>query len=62
MSRCEEQVMISTDHATQDDQEHAPPDGGYGWICVIACFIINCFTFGLVSVGSLSKLLNELLN
>lgn len=54
--------MISTDHATQDDQEHAPPDGGYGWICVIACFIINCFTFGLVSVGSLSKLLNELLN
>ncbi|KAJ9379529.1 hypothetical protein DTO063F5_7121 [Paecilomyces variotii] len=23
-----------------------PPDGGYGWICVAACFCINCFTWG----------------
>ncbi|EUC40116.1 hypothetical protein COCMIDRAFT_109615 [Bipolaris oryzae ATCC 44560] len=26
-----------------------PPDGGYGWICVAACFTINCFTWGTVS-------------
>ncbi|KAF8859770.1 MFS general substrate transporter [Acephala macrosclerotiorum] len=26
-----------------------PPDGGYGWICVAACFNINCFTWGVVS-------------
>ncbi|KAJ5848505.1 hypothetical protein N7455_012462 [Penicillium solitum] len=26
-----------------------PPDGGYGWVCVAACFSINCFTWGAVS-------------
>ncbi|CAN9227214.1 unnamed protein product [Alternaria alternata] len=26
-----------------------PPDGGYGWVCVAACFTINCFTWGAVS-------------
>ncbi|KAI4255230.1 MAG: hypothetical protein LQ352_002674 [Teloschistes flavicans] len=29
--------------------EEAPPDGGYGWICVAACFMINGFTWGTVS-------------
>lgn len=28
----------------------APPDGGYGWVCVAACFTINCFTWGVVAV------------
>ena len=32
--------------ATQD-----PPDGGYGWVCVAACFTINCFTWGVVAVS-----------
>ncbi|KAF9887516.1 hypothetical protein FE257_010094 [Aspergillus nanangensis] len=27
----------------------SPPDGGYGWVCVIAIFFINCFTWGAVS-------------
>lgn len=31
-------------------REETPPDGGYGWICVAACFTINCFTWGTVSV------------
>lgn len=31
-----------------------PPDGGYGWVCVAACFSINCFTWGAVSVRYLS--------
>ncbi|PVH68965.1 MFS transporter, MCP family, solute carrier family 16, member 6 [Cadophora sp. DSE1049] len=26
-----------------------PPDGGYGWVCVAACFAINCFTWGVVA-------------
>ncbi|PMD33577.1 MFS general substrate transporter [Hyaloscypha variabilis F] len=26
-----------------------PPDGGYGWVCVAACFAINCFTWGIVA-------------
>ncbi|KAF1938246.1 MFS general substrate transporter [Clathrospora elynae] len=34
------------DSATRAD---APPDGGYGWVCVAACFTINCFTWGTVS-------------
>lgn len=28
----------------------AAPDGGYGWICVAACFCVNGFTWGAVSV------------
>jgi hypothetical protein len=37
----------------QDENlEDMPPDGGYGWICVGACFLINCFTWGTVSVSS----------
>ena len=28
-----------------------PPDGGYGWVCVAACFLINCFTWGVVAVS-----------
>ena len=29
-----------------------PPDGGYGWVCVLACFCVNAFTWGVVAVGS----------
>lgn len=32
-------------------REETAPDGGYGWICVAACFTINCFTWGTVSVS-----------
>ncbi|KAL9632047.1 MAG: hypothetical protein Q9164_005556 [Protoblastenia rupestris] len=28
-----------------------PPDGGYGWVCVVAEFFINGFTWGIVAVG-----------
>lgn len=27
-----------------------PPDGGYGWVCVITVFLINAHTWGLNSV------------
>lgn len=33
----------------------APPDGGYGWVCLAACFTINCFTWGVVAVNAASK-------
>ena len=29
-----------------------PPDGGYGWVCVLACSLVNGFTWGVVSVSS----------
>lgn len=32
-------------------EDDAPPDGGYGWVCVAACFTINCFTWGVVAVS-----------
>jgi hypothetical protein len=28
-----------------------PPDGGYGWVCVVAVFFINGFTWGIVAVS-----------
>ncbi|KAJ4982601.1 major facilitator superfamily transporter [Stagonosporopsis vannaccii] len=44
----------------RSNREEPPPDGGYGWICVAACFTINCFTWGTVSVNICS--LNSTLN
>lgn len=38
------------DDGRNDD---AAPDGGYGWICVAACFTLNAFTWGTVSVSRL---------
>ena len=26
-----------------------PPDGGYGWVCVACCFLINAHTWGINS-------------
>jgi predicted MFS family arabinose efflux permease len=45
-------TMNAFDDVGDDDsrREECPPDGGYGWICVAACFTINCFTWGTVSV------------
>lgn len=38
-----------------------PPDGGYGWVCVLSCFLINAFSWGVVSVSYLpSSLLSPL--
>lgn len=33
-----------------DETSTAPPDGGYGWVCVAALFLINFSTWGAVSV------------
>jgi hypothetical protein len=39
------------DDVTNRQQDTTPPDGGYGWVCVGACFAVNCFTWGIVSVS-----------
>jgi len=31
----------------QDPPDDKPPDGGYGWVCIAACHIINGFTWGI---------------
>lgn len=28
-----------------------PPDGGYGWVCVLCVFLINAHTWGINSVS-----------
>ncbi|KAK8030466.1 hypothetical protein PG990_000200 [Apiospora arundinis] len=35
--------------STQGMQPRPPPDGGYGWICVAAQFLINGFTWGVAA-------------
>lgn len=32
------------------EEEDVPPDGGYGWICVASCSMINFFSWGVVAV------------
>lgn len=29
------------------DREYVPPNGGYGWVCVVCVFLINAHTWGL---------------
>jgi MFS family permease len=40
---------LSVEDITTQAQDDTPPDRGYGWICVAACFTINCFTWGVVA-------------
>lgn len=49
-------TSLSNDEGTIDDivvlpsPQDPPPDGGYGWVCVGACFCINGFVWGEVAV------------
>lgn len=58
MSSRHQSPRLSPDHADDVEIEDVqsenlvPPDGGYGWVCVVSCFTINCFTWGAVSVST----------
>ena len=43
--------------ASAEASPSPPPDGGYGWICVLACFSVNAFTWGVVAVSPYTYLL-----
>ncbi|KAI0518294.1 MFS transporter, MCP family, solute carrier family 16, member 6 [Xylaria bambusicola] len=49
------QLHCSTDSSTLQEEAREegvplpPPDGGYGWFCVLAQFLINGFTWGVVA-------------
>ena len=47
-------VMTEVNNAVtaRIEQDDAPPDGGYGWVCVAACFTLNACTWGTTSVST----------
>jgi hypothetical protein len=48
-SEATQQSNLEVEDVPTQAHDEAPPDGGYGWICVAACFNINCFTWGVVA-------------
>ncbi|CAF1071265.1 unnamed protein product [Adineta steineri] len=51
-------------HKVEDDEEYdyitIPPDGGYGWVVLLACFMINLIVDGfLYAFGAISETLRK---
>lgn len=44
-------ISVAREEKMPDSKPAAPVDGGYGWVCVFATFLINCHTFGVNSVS-----------
>ena len=53
-SRMPDPSSVKHDAVAEKGPDPKPPmpvDGGYGWVCVISVFLINCHTFGINSVS-----------
>jgi hypothetical protein len=50
-------VLCATEDRQGDNTivETNSPDGGYGWVCVAACFTNNAVTWGAVSVSQFTS-------
>ncbi|KAK5101103.1 hypothetical protein LTS08_004709 [Lithohypha guttulata] len=44
INRVESDTFVEDIPASPSDK---PPDGGYGWVCIFACFLINGATWGI---------------
>jgi len=50
-----EDTSLATEASNADVvPSDGPPDGGYGWVCCAAVSIINCFTWGIAAVRSMT--------
>jgi hypothetical protein len=48
----EDTPRVITEELRDEEAVEPPPDGGYGWVVVGACFTINCFSWGVTSVST----------
>lgn len=51
ITACSRDAANTTDTDTDGEGVPPPPDGGYGWVCVFSCFLINAFSWGVVCVS-----------
>lgn len=43
--------LVAVENSPEATIAEPPPDGGYGWVVVGACFTINCFSWGVTAVS-----------
>jgi hypothetical protein len=54
-------IDLESDKVRSPDSkvEDVPPDGGYGWVCVGCCALINAHTWGVNSVSSDDEIIHD---
>lgn len=51
MSHQESELEDLSARTITKQTSNPPPDGGYGWVCVVCTFLINAHTWGINSVS-----------
>ena len=49
MNNNQSDPVSDEEHVATTAKQDVPPDGGYGWVCVLCCFLINAHTWGINS-------------